>query len=78
MMCKFSLIEVELVLEQVLICPDLRFSFDVYAFSQFAASIRFVQNCPQALAIQGLGMIGSNWPDWVILLYIIGAEFTVE
>jgi len=33
---------------------------------------------PQALAIQGQGVIASVWPDWVILLYIIGAELTVE
>jgi hypothetical protein len=33
---------------------------------------------PQALAIQGPGVIGSIWPDWVILLYVIGAEVTVE
>jgi hypothetical protein len=31
-----------------------------------------------ALAIQGPGVIVSNWPDWVILLYIIGAEVSVE
>jgi hypothetical protein len=33
---------------------------------------------PQALAIRGPGVIVSIWPDWVILLYIIGAELTVE
>ena len=36
------------------------------------------QFIPQPLAIQGPGMIASVWPDWVILLYIIGAELTVE
>jgi hypothetical protein len=50
----------------------------VLTVSQSAVSIRFVQNCSQALAIQGLGMVASNWPDWVILPYIIGAELTVE
>jgi hypothetical protein len=33
---------------------------------------------PPALAIEGPGMIGSIWPDWVILLYITGVELTVE
>jgi hypothetical protein len=32
----------------------------------------------QALAIQGPGVIASVWPDWVILLYLIGVELTVE
>jgi hypothetical protein len=32
----------------------------------------------QALAIQGPGVIASIWPDWVILLYLIGVELTVE
>jgi hypothetical protein len=36
------------------------------------------QFIPQPLAIQGPGMIASVWPDWVILLYIIGVELTVE
>jgi hypothetical protein len=38
----------------------------------------FARDKPQALAIQGPGVIVSIWPDWVILLYIIGAELTVE
>jgi len=38
----------------------------------------FAQQKPQTLAIQGPGVIVSIWPDWVILLYVMGVEVTVE
>ena len=36
------------------------------------------QYLPQTLAIQGPGVIVSFWPDWVILLYVIGVELIGE
>jgi hypothetical protein len=43
-----------------------------------ALGFSFCTRITAALAIQGPGMIVSIWPDWVILLYIIGVELTVE
>jgi hypothetical protein len=74
----FNLIDFESDPDQVWAWADLEFTFDAQVVLQLAASIRFVQKCSQALAIQGPGMVASNWPDWVILPYIIGAELTVE
>jgi hypothetical protein len=76
--CGFTLIEVKYDRKRICTSPGRAFLIDVSYFSQLVASIRFVQKCSQALAIQGPGMVASNWPDWVILPYIIGAELTVE
>jgi hypothetical protein len=40
--------------------------------------VRVAQGLPQPLAIRGQGMIGSIWPVWVILFYLVGVELTVE
>jgi hypothetical protein len=75
---KFSVINAKLLVERIAISVVLAFPLDDYVFKNFLSDVSFVQWSSQGLAIQGLGMIVSFWPDWVILPYIIGAELTVE
>jgi hypothetical protein len=59
------------------LCEGLRKIGD-RARAELQRFYRIAHRAPQTLAIQGPRMIGSVWPDWVILLYIIGVELTVE